>query len=185
MQNIFHNVDVAGCEDMMGVIMGHNNKIVNWTHTPGTFDSYDMDWTMDNGTKWCVEGKDRRINFKTGKPQYIDTYKTVMFNYEKYFNLMKNFTVTGELPGYAADYTDGVIFYHLLHLPYDEIERDVNEAITCKATTGKEIWNKWCGWFDIEKQTLAPGEKKRQLRLLLPKPSIENKYGKILLRDVK
>lgn len=177
--SIFHNVDVAGCEDMMGVIMGHNNKIVSWSHTPGEYDSYDMSWTLYNGTEWSVEGKDRRINFKTGKPQYITTYDSIMLNYEKYFKLLDNYNVTGELPGYVADYTDGVVFYSLLNLPYEEIKESVEDA----KNTGKG--NKWCGWFNIEKQTLRPGNTKRQLRLLLPIPSIENNYGKILLRDVK
>lgn len=181
----FHRVDVAGCEDMMMVIEGHNNRIVEWTHTPGDYDSYDMNWTLDNGVEWCVEGKDRRVNFKTGEEQYTTTYSTVMLNYEKYFNLLDNYCSTGEMPGYVADYTDGIIFYSLLKLPYEEIRDCVNEALEYKERTGKEKWNKWCGWFNIEKQTLNPGNKKRQLRLLLPIPNENNKYGKILKRNVK
>lgn len=173
----YHTADVKGCQRAMDIINQHPNKIEKSYHTEGEKDRWDMCWTLNNGIKWEVEGKDRTYV----KPTYITTYDSVMYNYEKYFNQMKRLENNPDIrQGYLASYTDGVVFYNLSKLPYEEIREDVALSLMANQESGDYINGKWCKWFDIKTSTVAYGKVKKQLRLVFPLPNEENNLGKIL-----
>ena len=41
----FHRQDIEGCNYIMNVVSSYFPE-VEWTHTEGEYDRYDMDWTM-------------------------------------------------------------------------------------------------------------------------------------------
>ena len=185
--NEFHMADLKGCNYAMDIIMSHPTNIVSWTHTGGDYDSYDMNWLIKrkDGTHYTarVEGKDRTTNFKTGNPQYTYTYWTVMFNIEKYEELMKNWDEKGwgAYPVYEASYTDGVILYHLPKLPTEEIKETFKEARE-GAAKGERINNKWVHWYWLPDTSINTKKYSWKPRLDLPKPDDKNKYGKMLMK---
>lgn len=180
MASAFHTADLNGCEYAMSILNEYENNVISSYHTTGEKDSYDMDWTLSDGTKIKVEGKDRKINFKTKEPQYVNTYSTVMFNVEKYERMMAAYTEDNIYPIYAASYTDGLVLYGLPRLPQKEIMEQVKDVTDTYNATGEMKNTYWCGWYLINKTTIAESEKKWQIRLKLPKPTWENNYGKIL-----
>ena len=182
MDSAFHTADLNGCEYAMSILNEYENNITSSYHTEGEKDRYDMDWTLTDGTKLRVEGKDRKVNFKTKEPQYVNTYPTIMFNVEKYENMMSTYEVDDIYPVYAASYTDGLVLYGLPRLPREEIEAEVKDVTDTYNATGERKTTKWVGWYLINKTTVEESEKRWQIRLKLPKPTWENNYGKILWR---
>ena len=183
MDSAFHTADLDGCEYAMSILNQYENNITSSYHTEGEKDRYDMDWTLNDGTKLRVEGKDRKVNFKTKEPQYVNTYPTIMFNVEKYENMMSTYEQDDIYPVYAASYTDGLVLYGLPRLPREEIEAEVKDVAETYNATGERKTTKWVGWYLINKTTVEESEKRWQIRLKLPKPTWENNYGKILWRD--
>lgn len=179
----YHSVDIMGCDYAMDIVLSYPNTITDYSHTENEYEGWDMNWTATiNGenVKFAVEGKDRTLNWKTKKPQYIHTYPTAMFNVKKYEELMTKWRAENEWPIYMASYTDGVLLYALNRLPEEEITECVREAREAYDRDGTMINNKWCGWYRIATSTIEEKEKKWQLRLSLPLPTYENNYGKIL-----
>lgn len=179
-EDIFHTTDLKGCEYAMSIINEYENNITSSVHTPDIKDRYDIDWTLSNGERVKVEGKDRKVNFKTKEPQYVSTYSTIMFNIEKYENMMKVYEEDNVYPVYAASYTDGVVLYGLPRLPQKEIMEQVKDVADTYRATGERKNTYWVGWYLINETTVENSKKKWQMRLKLPKPTWENNYGKIL-----
>lgn len=165
--SLYNNADVAGCVYTMEVLSPYFNKSVTWEHTSTSqndeYCKYDMDWTATtvNGSElvYVVENKDRRINWKTKEPQYFDTYETIMFNIDKYDELMEINRTTGKIPFYTADYADGVVVFDLRKFP----------------SNCKDIWVET---RSIGKNTVEDGAKKQQARMFIPKS-----YGKFFPKD--
>lgn len=171
-----HQQDVDGCNYTMSILT-KDLRITDWTHTEGNFDKYDMDWTAttDEGEKMCImdENKDRRYGWKTicengvkirvkdyDKPQYLTSYPSQMFNFEKYEFLMEKRNETGAEIAYTAGYLDGVWMFDLATLPRDLIYKPIKEG----------------GWkimVWVEETTMdGYSVKKLQPRFLIP-----NQYG--------
>ena len=180
MTSSFSQQDIDGCNYTMSIIMNYENRIISWTHTPGEFDKYDMDWLCESkyeGTPnyHCQdENKDRRWAWKIengvavrdyDKPQYISSFSSQMFNYDKYEPMMERYKETGMKPIYTAGYQDGVWICDLRNLPTELIYKNEEEG----------------GWKvkrPIRARTMdSDAPKKRQDRFLIP-----NNYGKILYK---
>ena len=181
----YHQQDIDGCDYTMSVIMQNENRILSWSHTPGEFDKYDMDWTCESqfegGPDYhCqVENKDRRWPWKTeydedgneisvqdyDQPKFTSSFSSQMFNYEKYEDMTERYPLTKQVPLYTAGYQDGVWVCDLRKLPKEKIYTDVEDG----------------GWRvkkRIKKQTMnANANKISQYRFLIP-----NNYGKILYK---
>lgn len=180
--SIYHKVDVEGCEYAMNIINQYEHNIVSSTHTTGATDRYDMDWTLANGDKIIVEHKDRRIKYNTNEPQYTYTYDTIMFNVEKYEYLMGRYFNDDVYPIYMASYDDGLILYGLPRLPYNDIRSEINTVMDEYNKTGTMMETNWIKWKTITKTTVEKSDKSAQPRIMLPKPTDENNYGKILYK---
>lgn len=174
----YHIQDIDGCDYTMLVIMSYDNRITSWSHTEGEYDKYDMDWTCDSKFEggpefYCQdENKDRRYGWKNedgkmvrdyGNPQYLSSFSSQMFNYEKYEPMMERYKQTGQVPIYTAGYQDGVWVCDLRKLPKEKIYTDVEDG----------------GWrvkLSIKGQTMSASSSKReQYRFLIP-----NDYGIML-----
>lgn len=160
--NKYNDADIAGCKYTMEVLEQYAQNPIEWEHTSisrnDEYCKYDMDWTAvaHNGLTYhyAVENKDRRVNWKTKVPQFYSTYPSVMFNIEKYKELMEISNTEGKIPLYTADYTDGVVVFDLRKFPTD-----------CT-----EIWKEK---RNIGKNSVENGEKIMQERMMIPK-----EYGK-------
>lgn len=176
----FHQQDIDGCEYTMSVLRGRLN-IINWKHTEGDYDRYDMDMsaiTISTGELHhiCDENKDRRYGWKYDddgnasidydKPQYISTYSSQMFNFEKYETMMDNYEQTGDWQGYTAGYLDGVILFDVATLPKDKIYTELKDG-------GWKVY-KWIREKTMDGRT----EKVLQPRFLIP-----NEYGTIYYKQ--
>lgn len=175
----FNEADIKGCGYAMDIVCSYPNFIERWEHTSYSKERWDMEWYTPV-TTFSVEGKDRSLNYRTGEPQYISTYDTVMFNVEKYEVLMDRWRSTGKWPLFLSSYADGVIIYSLPMLEEEEIRTCIEE---CRNNPQERIKNKWCSWFRIRETTVEDSPMKWQLRLTLPKPSPLNGYGLILWKD--
>lgn len=181
----YHQQDVDGCDYTMSIINHYENRIISWTHTEGDFDKTDMVWECESKYEGVpnyivsVENKDRRWKWVSGltetgekvmvqdkaQPQYISSFSSQMFNYEKYEPMMENYELTGEKPFYTADYQDCVWVCDLRKLPKDLIYKDEKKG-------------GWAVELPIAKQTMNPyAKKKKQHRFLIP-----NNYGQILYK---
>lgn len=174
----YHIQDVDGCDYTMSIIMSYDNRITSWSHTEGEYDKYDMDWTCESKYEgrpefYCQdENKDRRWGWKKegkkmvrdySKPQFLSSFSSQMFNYEKYEPMMERYKETGQVPIYTAGYQDGVWVCDLRKLPEDLIYKKEEEG----------GWKVKCS---IKEQTMnADSSKKEQDRFLIP-----NDYGRIL-----
>lgn len=179
----YHIQDIDGCDYTMSVIKSYDNRITSWSHTEGEYDKYDMDWTCDSKFEgrpefYCQdENKDRRYGWKTDydengnkvrvknydRPQYLSTYSSQMFNYEKYEPMMERYEQTRQVPIYTAGYLDGVWICDLRKLPKDLIYKDRKDG-------------GWRIYALIEERTMDGQSKKVwQPRFLIP-----NEYGRIL-----
>lgn len=148
MYNPFNEADKDGCNFTMYCLSPYFSTEVEWQHTSTSQDDeycqYDMDWTATVGGQrfeYCVENKDRRINRKTGEPQYFDKYDTVMFNPEKYAYLIGRWQKEKKIPLYTSDYADGVWVLDLRFLPtpIEQFEgRSTFRKYTCKASQEQE-----------------------------------------------
>lgn len=160
--SIFNVTDVRGCNYTMEVLSGYFNTEVRWVHTSDSqndeYCKYDMDWTATTTDgiehQYIVENKDRRLNYKTKMPQFYNDYPTVMFNIDKYVEMMKISRTTGKIPLYTADYADGVAVFDLRTFPEDCIEQ-------------------WKESRNIGRNSVLNGEVIRQERMMIPKS-----YGK-------
>lgn len=156
----FNRVDVAGCNYTITVIEPYLNTTVTWEHTSSSqgdeYCVYDLDGTSEKGYEYILENKDRRVNYKTKQPQYFNTYSTIMFNIEKYEQMMPISHSTGKIPLYAADYTDGVAICDLRRIPKEKVHKPINEG-------------GWMGKRNISKTTVNDTAKKEQLRFFIPK----------------
>ena len=118
--------DFDGCvytmnvlREQEGIMYGNEPmQIINCTHTEDEKAKYDMDWTGVIKGKIAVlcmdENKDRRYGWTNGerdysKPQYLATYSSQMFNFDKYEPMMEKYNETGIKQYYTAGYLDGVI----------------------------------------------------------------------------
>ena len=183
MSNI-HQQDVDGCNYTMWVIGQYENRIITWSHTPNETDKYDMDWTCfdkyESGFTYEVqdENKDRRWGWKKeynedigkwvsvrdyDKPQFLSSFSSQMFNYEKYEPMMALYEKTGQKPFYTAGYLDGIWICDLTQLPKDKIYTDEKDG----------------GWRVvryIEKLTMSG----RSYKVPQYRFNIPNEYGKVL-----
>lgn len=182
-----HKQDIEGCNYIMNVVSSYFPE-VEWTHTEGEYDRYDMDWTMSTtGGKIIeckAEGKDRRKN-KYGEDINIDTYPTAFLNSAKFRYMVNHFKNPYALMGYS----DGVVIYNLKKFPYEEIIDDIVEASLAFGNKSYE-WktevkiNDWTKW----KYVWNPARKKKnwELNVELPIPPKDEKIkGVTVLKNVK
>lgn len=186
-----HEQDLNGCNYMMEVVNSYYPEI-EWVHTGGEFDRYDMDWTATttNGVQVeCkVEGKDRRKD-KSGKDIDIETYPSAFINSGKFRYMVNNVSYPYLLMGFA----DGVVLYNLKKLPIEEILVDIDDAAKRFVNNrevgyynqGKGISNKWCTWNWVYNP--AKGCKGWELNVNLPTREKDRKLYKgitVMMRDV-
>lgn len=148
----WHEQDVNGCTYIMNIVNSYYPEI-EWEHTGGDYDRYDINWTVTttNGNKVeCkVEGKDRRKD-KNSKEINMEDYPSAYINSGKFRYMVSNVT----RPYLAMGYTDGVLMYNLKKLPVDEIIVDIDDAVKRFVDNseveyedrGKGINNGWCSW---------------------------------------
>lgn len=179
MSSVYHQADLDGCEKAFNIINQYPNYITSWTHTPGEKDSYDIQMTCTYADGLVreeeAECKDRQ------KPLYTLEYfkkNGVMYEMDK---LNKQFQrLYQEIPQHFINSTvdNYVIWYYVDTLPIQEIVKCYKEALATKQN------NKWCFWSWQYPKTYDPTcEKKRILKVILPFPDDNNKYGTVIGYD--
>ena len=182
-----HKQDIEGCNYIMNVVSSYFPD-VEWTHTEGEYDRYDMDWvittTAGKSVECKAEGKDRRKN-KKGEDIRTRSYPTAFLNSAKFRYLVTNFKNPYALMGYS----DGVIVYNLKQLPFREVIEDIVEASLAfgdeSYTWENEVKiNEWTKW----KYVWNPARKRKnwELNVELPIPEVGEKIkGVTVLYDVR
>ena len=167
-----HAVDVAGCESIMQTIMEYPNSIVSWTHTPGEYDEYDMEWVSITSSgeeiRYRVEAKDRDMA--------MDRFRTAYVRENKFSSMVQE---TERIPVVACGYHDGVLVWQLNYLPLREIMEDIADSKKRFSETrhkGESIvkYNKWTEWRYVWNKALK--KHRWELNVTLPIYK-ENKRG--------
>jgi hypothetical protein len=183
----WHKQDVEGCKYIMDVVSSYYPDI-EWEHTGGDYDRYDMDWTATttNGNKVIckAEGKDRRKD-KNGNDVNINTYSNAYLNSGKFRYMMNNV----KHPYILMGYNDGVIIYNLRKLPVDDIMNDLVDAANRMMMHYDDFKDKrcidykWCSWNYVWNPALK--RKDWELNIKLPIKDREEYKGITVLKDVK
>lgn len=179
MSSIYHQADLKGCEKAFNIINQYPNYISTWTHTPGETDSYDiqMTCTYPDGLVRAEEAECKNRE----EPLYtLEFFKKngVMFEMNKLNKQFQRLELGIPQHFINSTYDDYVIWYYLDTLPISEIRKCYNEALATKQN------NKWCFWSWQRPRTYEPFcEKKRILKVILPFPDDNNKYGTVIGYD--
>lgn len=179
MSSIYHQADLKGCEIAYNIINQYPNYITSWTHTPGDTDGYDIQMTCTYPDGLVREEEAECKNRE--EPLYTLEYMKkngVMYEMDK---LNKQFQRLYQgIPQHFINSTyDGyVIWYYVDTLPIQEIIKCYKEALATKQN------NKWCFWSWQRPKTYQPTcEKKRILKVILPFPDDNNRYGTVIGYD--